>query len=232
MTFATTRWSMVVAAAGEGPPRERALAELCETYWYPLYAYARARGLDREDAADRTQAFFAGILERPFVDRADPSRGRFRAYLITAFRRHLSREREREHAARRGGGRRVLSLDFEEGERRFQEQPSTARSPEQEYERRFALTLLADAIERLRDEYVDGHRGAWFDALRPSLLGGGDALAAVAGELGMSVGAVRVALHRLRARYRDLLRASVADVVGAAGDVDDELRALLSAIAS
>jgi RNA polymerase sigma-70 factor (ECF subfamily) len=226
-SFATTRWSIVVAAGGPtGPDARAALETLCGTYWYPLYAYARRRGQDRHAAEDLTQGFFARLLERGSVAAADPQRGRFRAFLLTAFQRFAANEWERERAQKRGGGARVLSIDFEGGESRFASEPAHDLTPEREYERRFALALLARVLARVRDERPE-------DAdLLPYVGGTGDArpYAEIAAARGTSEGAVKVAVHRLRARYREHLRAEIRETVADDADVDDEIRHLLEVV--
>lgn len=226
-SFATTRWSVVVAAGGPtGPDARAALETLCGTYWYPLYAYARRRGQGRHAAEDLTQGFFAKLLERGSVAAADPQRGRFRAFLLTAFQRFAANEWERETAKKRGGGAATLSIDFEAGESRFASEPSHDLTPEREYERRFALALLARVLARVRDE-----REGDADLL-PYVGGTGAArpYAEIAAARGTSEGAVKVAVHRLRARYREHLRAEIRETVADEADVDDEIRHLLDVV--
>jgi RNA polymerase sigma-70 factor (ECF subfamily) len=232
--FETTRWSMILAAgkAGDDGARE-ALARLCETYWYPLYAHARRKGNPPEVAEDLTQGFFAELLEKGWVGAADPQRGRFRTFLLTAFRRHLSRARDRDGAKKRGGDRRRLSLDFEDGERRYSLEPVHDLTAERVFDRRWALTLLDRVLGLLRERMEECGRERQFAALRPFLPGGGEGrpYAEIAGELGLTEGAVKVAVHRLRARYRDLLRAEIGETVEDPGRVDDEIRDLMAALA-
>lgn len=233
--FATTRWSLVAAAGrpgGEGDAG-RALEELCHAYWYPLYDHARRRGYSPDDARDRTQGFFARLLEKRDLGGADRSRGRFRSYLLGAFRHYLANERDRDRAGRRGGGRAVLSLDFDSGETRFLQEPSSGETPERAFDRRWALTVLERAMARLRDDYERGGKGALFAALRPALAGDrGVAHAEVAARLGMTEGAVKVAVHRLRSRCADLVRREIAETVGSPEEVEDELGHLFRALSS
>src|SRR5262249_52396069 len=153
--FASTRWSLVVAAGrGETPEARAALAVLCQPYWYPLYAYARRRLASADDAQDLTQEFFARLLEKGYLQAADPSRGKFRSFLLAAFTHFLTKEHARAAAQKRGGGRRPLPLDFHDGERRYRHEPADPTTPETLYQRRCALTLLEHALARLRQEFV------------------------------------------------------------------------------
>jgi DNA-directed RNA polymerase specialized sigma24 family protein len=230
--FATTRWSLVVAA-GEGitPEGRAALESLCRDSWFPLYAFARRGGASPEESQDRVQAFFATLLEKGYLKQADPSRGRFRTFLLAAFRHHASKERERDRALKRGGGVATFSLDASEGERRYLAEPGDDRTPERLYERRWALAVLDRVLADLRAAY-GGERAAVYEALRPFLLAGepGPALETAAATLSMSPSATKMALHRLRRRYRECLRARIAETVADPSGVDDEIRHLLSAL--
>ncbi len=229
--FATTRWSLVAAAGdAHAASAHEALATLCGTYWQPLYAFARRSGADAHAAEDLVQGFFATLIEKRYLDDADRERGRFRAFLVTAFRHYTSKERERARALKRGGRRRPLALDFDDGERRYLAEPVDTETPERLFERRWARTVLDRALARLRDELRTSGREAWFDALLPHVVGGAGPQRETAERLGMTEGALKVAVHRLRGRYRDALRAEVADTVRDPGDVDDELRLLVAAI--
>lgn len=231
--FATTRWSIVVAAgAAEDTEGHAALESLCRAYWYPLYAFERRGGTPAADAQDMVQGFFAELLEKDYLRQADRERGRFRTFLLAAFRHYASKERERARALKRGGGRRLLPLDFEDGESRYLREPADARTPETVYERRWALTLLDETLGRLRQEHDLAGRGDLFQALRGTL-SGGDAppYAEIGRRLSMSEGAVKVAVHRLRRRYREVLRALIAETVAEPSAVDDEIRHLLAALA-
>src|SRR5262249_24764402 len=164
--FASTRWSLVLAAGQRGSPEsEEALATLCAVYWYPLYAYARRQLARVEDAQDLTQAFFAQLLEKAYLQAADPGRGKFRSFLLTAFKHFLTKERDRAHAQKRGGDRRFVPLDFEAGERRYTFEPTDYSTPETLYERRWALTLLEQTLARLRQEYAGAGEEVLFDSL-------------------------------------------------------------------
>lgn len=231
--FATTHWSLVVAAGDrQSPEASRALGELCSTYWYPLYAFARRRGQSVEEAQDSTQEFFALLLERDRLSRADPGRGRFRAFLLTSFQNFLLNQWRGARAQRRGGGRVPLSLDFDSGERRYALEPIDRLTPERIYERRWALTLLERTFERLRAQYEEAGKLDWFLALQPSLEGRDDALpyAELTDRLGASEAAIKVAVHRLRKRCGAMLREEIAQTVSDPTEIDAELTQLLAAL--
>lgn len=231
--FASTHWSLVAAAAQRWSPEARqALETLCQAYWYPLYAYARRYLPNPDDARDVTQGFFAQLLEKDYLQAADPHRGRFRSFLLTSFKHFLSKERDRAHAQKRGGGQSLLSLDFQAGERRYTLEPVDHATPEAIFERRWALTLLDQVLGRLKQEFAGAGKGAQFELLKSALTGDGTtALYSELGEqLGISEQAVKVAVHRLRRRYRELLRAEIAQTVTTADEVDEELRALFAAV--
>jgi RNA polymerase sigma-70 factor (ECF subfamily) len=231
--FHTTHWSLIVAAGHEGGERAKiALAELCQAYWYPLYAFLRRRGQNANDAADLTQAFFATLLEKDYLADADPERGRFRSFLVTAISRFASKEQDRAAAQKRGGGTTILSLDFNGGERRYQREPADNRTPERIFERRWALTLLDRTLVRLRQDHEAAGKLATFEAFKGFLTADSapGPLRQIAQQLGMTEGAAKVAVHRLRQKYRELLRAEIAQTVASEEDVDDELSALVSAL--
>ncbi len=231
--FATTHWSLVVAAAEGAPADSRnALAALCRTYWYPLYAYLRSHGHGQHDAEDLTQEFFATLLEKGYLQAVDHRRGRFRSFLLTAFKRFLAKEQERARARKRGGGRTFFSLDFPSGEERYRCEPSHDWTAERLFDRRWALTILDQVVARLGARYAASRNGHLWDQLQPYLTRTSAAppLATVAGALGMTEGAVKVAVHRLRQRYRELLRDAVAQTVAQPEDIDDELTVLLTAL--
>ncbi len=231
--FETTQWSIVLAAGRDatGPARD-ALATLCDRYWYPVYAYVRRRGHDADEAEDLTQSFFATLLEKRYVGAADPARGRFRSFLLTAVTHFLSNERDRATAAKRGGGRAIVSLDAETAEGRYRMEPSHDATPERLFERRWALTLLDRTLGALRAEQERAGHAERFDRLKGFLTGeGGDGgYGVAAADLGLSEGAVKVAIHRLRKRYRELLRAEIAQTLEDTAAVEDELRALFAAL--
>jgi RNA polymerase sigma factor (sigma-70 family) len=231
--FASTRWSLV-AAAGQGPSPEaqEALATLCQVYWYPLYAYARRRLPKVEDAQDLTQEFFAQLLEKDYLQAADPKRGKFRSFLLTAFKHFLAKEHDRAHAQKRGGGRRFLPLDFQAGETRYHLEPSDYATPESLYERRWALTLLEQALTLLRQEFTNTGKQQLFESLKGTLMGDSatEPYSQIADKLGMSEQAIKVAVHRLRQRYKELLREEIGQTVTSNDEIDDELRDLFNAV--
>lgn len=231
--FASTRWSIVLAAGQRSSPdAAAALQVLCETYWYPLYAWARRRGFSRDDARELTQEFFVRLLEEDFLRSADQDKGRFRTFLLTVFQRFATKQRIREQAVRRGGACRHLSLDFDDGERRYLLEPAHEVTPEVLFDRQWALILLDRVMGRLSHEYAERGKSALFEALRESLTPGtnGPRSATVAADLRMTEGAVRVAVHRLRERYRALLREEVAATIDDGASVDEELQLLRKAL--
>jgi RNA polymerase sigma factor (sigma-70 family) len=233
--FASTRWSLVLTAGrGDAPDADAALAALCQIYWYPLYAYVRRSGYPADEARDLTQEFFARLLEKHYLRAADSELGRFRSFLLTALKRFLSKERHHARTQKRGGGRRVLSLDFEQGEGRFRLEPVTDVTAETIYERRWAFTLLDQVMARLREDFERAGKGGDFNQLKVYLTG--DAAAPsyreVAATLETTEGAVKVAVHRLRHRFREVVLAEIAQTVAAPEDADEELRHLFEAIRS
>jgi RNA polymerase sigma-70 factor (ECF subfamily) len=231
--FATTHWSMVQAAivAGPSPESREALAALCEAYWYPLYAFLRSRGASRDDAEDMTQAFFARVLEKNGLRHADRTKGRFRAFLLTALKNFSANEYDKTSAKKRGGGVAPLSMEFDTAEGRLQLEPPTSETPEKSFDRRWAVTLLDRVLARIRSEMSAAGKQAQFNALSTYLAGDrARTYAKTAAELSMSEAAVKVAVHRLRRRYRDVLREEISHTVSTAVDIDDELRYLWSAV--
>lgn len=231
-SFATTHWSMVVAAGGKSSDRQDALSRLCQNYWYPLYAYLRRKGNSPDDAQDLTQSFFAHLLEKKTFAAADQRKGKFRTFLLTALNNFVVQDWRKGQAAKRGGKHDILSLDFAAGEGRFLAEPADNTTPEMVYRRRWAMTLLQTAIDRLRGEFGCDGRAEVFEALAPYLAGASDnaPYAEVAETLNMSVSAVKVTASRMRKRCRTLLRKEVAETVASEEDVDEELRDLFDAI--
>jgi RNA polymerase sigma factor (sigma-70 family) len=232
--FQTTRWSLILtAAAGSGEESRRALTALCKLYWYPVYAYLRRKGFDRDGAQDLTQDFFVRLLEKEFFSLADPARGRFRAFLFASLRHFLINEHHRARAQKRGAGRMPLPLDFQTGERRYTLEPADRRSPDVLFERQWALTVVETALGRLEAEARRSGTESRFERLKAFLTpgtSGGDNYAAAALDLGVSEGAVKVAVHRLRRRLAVLLREAVGDTVKSPEETDAEIRHLLSVL--
>jgi RNA polymerase sigma-70 factor (ECF subfamily) len=231
--FATTNWSQVLTARdGFGTDARRALAALCEAYWYPLYAYVRRQGHDADTARDLTQGFFAELLEKDSLQNVDPAAGRFRSYLLTSLQHFLSHERDKARALKRGGGTHTISLDTGAAEKRFKLEPTEALTPETVFERGWALTVLELTLERLRLEAVESGGGMQFERLKAYLTGEEPRIPyrEVAEELAMTEGAVKMAVHRLRRRFGRLLRAEIAETVADPAEVDDEVRHMLMAI--
>jgi RNA polymerase sigma-70 factor (ECF subfamily) len=231
--FAQTRWSMVVAAAGgDSTKARRALEHLCETYWYPLYAFVRREGHGADDAQDLTQEFFARLLEKNWLDAVDREKGKFRSFLLAAMRHFLANEWDRANRLKRGGGQAVLSLDAESAEARYALEPADRMTADRIFERRWALTLLEQVLERLRKEFIAAGRCRLFEELKAALTGEKIPYAEIAARLNLNEGAVRVAVHRLRLRYRDLIRAEIAETVAGEDEVDAEVQHLFAALAA
>jgi RNA polymerase sigma-70 factor (ECF subfamily) len=234
MGWATTSWTQVLAArdAPTGVSRQ-ALESLCRTYWYPLYAFIRRQGLGPDDACDATQAYFSTLLEKRYLDDCDPAKGRFRVFLMTSARHFLTKEREKARAWKRGGRVDIVSLDGSDGEQRYQLEPADRLTPEEVFERRWALSLLERVLGLVKREASEAGREHEFERLKPFLTGEEPAAQyrQVGEELGMSETAIKTAVHRLRRRFGTLLREAVAETVAEPGDVDDEVRHLLGVIA-
>ncbi len=231
--FATTHWSLVVAAGGnDSQQAHQALAELSAGYWHPLYAYVRRLGYDVNQAQDLTQEFFSRLLEKDYLRAADRERGKFRTFLLASFRHFLANEYDRATAQKRGGGRSVLSLDFQAIEERNRMEPAHSLTAERLYERRWALALLEQALARLRGEFTRGGRGEIFDALKIYLTGEKAAVShqQLGERFGMTAGAVTVAIHRLRQRYREVLREEIGRTVNDPSEIDGEIRDLFTAL--
>jgi len=231
--FPTTRWSLVVAAsASDRKDARSALVSLSENYWYPLYAYLRRRGYSADQAQDLTQEFFVRVLQGRYLDRAHPEKGRFRAFILSCLKFFVADEGDRQRAHKRGGGK-LLRVEFSSAETRYEREPAHNETPERVFERRWALLILDRVVEKLRIEFVHHGRPELFDKLRPSLLGQSDTpYAALAREMNTSEGALKVAVHRFRKRYRELLRQEIADTVVDQADVESELRYLAAVLNS
>lgn len=224
---------MVLTAGNEvAPQAQNALEKLCQTYWHPLYAYARRRGHSPADAEDLTQAFFVWLLERKWLARADQERGRFRSFLLTSFSNFLANEWNKAKAQKRGGGQ-IVSLEREDAEAQYAWVPAEHFNPEQSFEWRWALALLDQVMKRLESEFAGDGKPELFKALKPCLLGerSTQPYAALASTLGMTEGSVKVAVFRLRQRYRQLLRAEIANTVAQPEDVEVEMRYLFTVLA-
>lgn len=231
--FATTRWTVVLQAGGASSEGSaQALEQLCRTYWYPIYSFARRRGLSRHDAEDMTQGFFAHLLERDAIGRASQARGRFRTFLLKSFVNFQANEHEKAVALKRGGGRPIIHFEALDAETRYQHEPATNLSPERIFDQKWATALLDQVMQNLRRDYAAAGKAEWFDRLKTVLWGGPGAIgyAQIAAALGRTEGAVKVGVHRLRARYREALLLEVANTLTRGEDVEDELRHLLAAV--
>lgn len=232
--FPTTHWSVVLSAGRhELPQAAAALEQLCRTYWYPLYAFVRRRGFRPEDAQDLTQAFFAHLLGKDFLNRVRPEKGRFRSFLLASLKHFLADEWDKDHAARRGGGQVVLRLDDHEAEARYRVEPTDPLDPETFYEHRWALTLLECVLDRLQAEFAAAGKLESFQQLQPFLLGekAGTTYADMAARLGSTEGGVTMMVHRMRQRYRALFREEIAHTVASPEETDEEMRHLFSLLA-
>ena len=231
--FVTTRWSIVVAAGARTAASEEALATLCRTYWYALYAYVRRCGYDVEQAEDLVQGFFLRVLDREILRHAQPERGRFRSFLLASLKHFMINEYDRARAAKRGGGVAPLTLDITAAEGRYALEPKDALDPERLFERRWAQTLLRQAHVRLRGACVRSGKARLYDQLEPFVSGDDEGVPYrdIASALGMTEGAARVAVHRLRRRFRDLLREEIAHTVDGDAQVEEELRFLRQTLA-
>jgi RNA polymerase sigma factor (sigma-70 family) len=233
--FPTTRWSRVIRASDSADPGARtALEELCRDYWFPLYAFVRRHGLSPHEAEDIVQGFLADLIERGHMASMDQSKGRFRSFLRAACEHYLANRRDHDRAAKRGGGVTIVSINRLDAESRYDREPAQELTAERLFERRWALTVLSRVLGRLEDEAVLAGKGVLFARLSPVLQGDklAPSYAAIGAELAMSDGAVRVAAHRLRARYRELLREEVGRTTDDQTAIDSEIGDLLAALAS
>ena len=230
--FATTHWS-VVLAAGQSTDAQasEALEQLCRTYWYPLNAFVRREGRSPEDAQDLTQGFFARLLEKNYLAQVERQKGKFRSFLLAALRHFLADQRDRARAVKRGGGADCLSLDAQTAEERYRLEPVDRMDAEKIYERRWAMTLLEQALTRLRDENIAAGKLELFERLRDFVAGESDISSAEAAtQLGLTESTVKSALHRLRQRYRELVREEIAHTVADPAEIDTELRYLIAVL--
>jgi RNA polymerase sigma factor (sigma-70 family) len=232
--FATTHWSVVLAAGDSGSPQAaEALETLCRTYWYPLYAYVRRCGYGHEDAQDLSQEFFARLLAKDYLARADPHKGRFRSFLLTGIKHLLCDEHDKAHRLKRGGRQKVISFDEQAAKERYRLESVDALTPDRMFERSWATTLLGDAARRLQEEYSAAGRGELFEQLTEFRLDTPEqrSYAEVAEGLGLSESAVKSAIRRLRQRHQELVREAIAQTVADPAEVDEEIRYLLRLLA-
>ena len=230
--FVTTHWSVVLCAQDSDSPRSReALESLCRTCWYPLYAYARRTGHSAPDAEDLTQGFFARLLEKDYLKAAAREKGRFRTFLLVALKRYLANEWDRQHAQKRGGFAPVVPIDQDLAESRFASEPAHNLPADLLFDRQWAMTLLERSMTQLQQEYLASGRAQLFDYLRPCLTKDESALpyAQIAGRLKLTEAAVKMAVHRLRSRYREILRHEIAQTVSTPEEIEEEIRHLFSA---
>ena len=229
-----TQWTVVLAAgATPSPESAAALERLCQAYWYPLYAFVRRSGYSPADAEDLAQEFFARLLEHNWIAHADRHKGRFRSFLLMAMKRFLANEWKKAKALKRGGEARLVPLELHTAETRYQLEPADTRTPEQLFEKQWALALLESVLGRMRADYAGAGKRAQFEALEPCLVGDrhGHPYAALGEKLGMSEGAVRVAVSRMRERYRQCLREEISQTVASPAEVEEELRHLFRVLA-
>lgn len=232
-TFRTTHWTAVLTARDKTSSQaEQALAELCQTYWYPLYAYIRRRGSNPLEAEDLTQGFFERLLEKHYLNGLTPGMGRFRSFLLTALQHFLANEWDRAQTKKRGGRAVIVSLDEQDAEKRYELEPVEKVTPETLFERRWALTVLERVLARLREEFVAREKAELFEHLKGFLLGDqpSGSYGEVAALTGLKEGTLKVAVHRLRRRYGDLLRAEIAETVHDPAEVESEVRHLISVL--
>jgi RNA polymerase sigma-70 factor (ECF subfamily) len=233
--FVTTHWSVVLAAReGNSAAAQVALAELCETYWYAIYAYVRRRGHMPENAADLTQGFFARFLQKNFLGDLTPGTGRFRSFLLACCQHFLANEWDKVQTLKRGAGKTLLSLDDDSAEDRYKFEPVDHMTPEIMYDRRWACTVLEQVLDQLRDDFAKSERAELFDEIKVFLSPdqAGSSYAEVGLRTGLKESAVKVAVHRMRRRYGELLRAEIAKTVADPHDVQDEVRHLIAVLST
>ncbi len=233
-SFPVTQWTAVLAAGSRPSPESAAALErLCTLYWYPLYAFVRRSGYSPADAEDLTQEFFARLLEHNWISAADPQKGRFRSFLLMIVKRFLANEWDKVRALKRGGQVRFVPLEFDTAETRYRQDPADTRTPDQVFEQHWALALLAQVLNRLREEYARDGKAGLFEALEPCLVVTRELppYATLATRLGMSEEAIRMAVSRLRARYRECLKEETGHTVASPDEVEEELRHLFRVLA-
>ncbi len=233
--FAPTRWSVVLAAGRSDSTRaQAALEKLCRTYWPPIYAFVRRQGHSPHDAQDLTQAFFARLLEKNYLADVDRAKGKFRSFLLASLKHFLANEWDKAKAQKRGSGKVFIPIDAQSAETKFGVDPADTQSADKIFERRWALTLLEQVLQKLREEFVSAGKERLFGQLKPTLTEPSRTIsyADIATRLGMSEGAVKVSAHRLRRRYRELIRAEIAETVSSQSEVEEELRNLFVALAT
>lgn len=232
MAFEETQWSLVHRAASNGAESREALAALCQSYWPPLYSFLRARGHSKENASDLLQGFFLVLIEKNFIQIARPEMGRFRSFLLTALVRYVSNDTAKNRALKRGGGVVHVQIDADDAEALHERIPSGTRTPEETFERQWALGILERALEELGKSYRDAGKPALFEVLKPHLAASGTEsdYHQIAEQLQMTPGAVRVAMHRIRNRYRETIRTIVAATVANPDNIDDELKHLIEVL--
>jgi RNA polymerase sigma-70 factor (ECF subfamily) len=233
--FRTTHWSVVLAAKRpDSPDRMAALTALCQGYWYPLYAFVRRQGRDRQQAEDLTQDFFARLLEKNTLSSVQPEHGRFRSFLLASLKNFLANDWDRAHAAKRGGNYSIISWDDQAVEDRYLREPSHNATPEKLFEQTWALTLIQTVLDRLKKEYADADKNQLFDAIHASLSdeGGAGTYSEIAAKLNMTESAVKMSVLRMRRRFGDLLRTEIAQTLPDAREVEEELRHLFTCLAN
>lgn len=232
--FRTTRWSVVLSALDSDTTDSRvAMEHLCRLYWYPVFHFIRRSGYAQHDAQDLTQSFFARFVEKNWLERADPSRGRFRSFLLMILKRFLAGEWKKNHAIKREGNLHWLSLNMETAETRYAQEPADTTTPEQSFEKQWALTLLETVMQSLQGQYAQDDKTELFEHIKPCLMGSRESqpYATLATQLGMSESAVKVSVHRLRKQYRECLRGEIAQTVSTPSEVDEEMKHLIRVLA-
>jgi RNA polymerase sigma-70 factor (ECF subfamily) len=231
-SFERTHWSVVMSAGNQQSPlAQAALAKLCQTYWYPLYVFVRRQGRSAEDAQDLVQGFFAKAIEKNFVAAAEPEKGRFRSFLLLALKRYMANEWDHDHREKRGGGKDIVSLDEQDTELRYKAEPADEISPGKAFERQWALTLLQQVLDRLSAEFSSAGKARLFEELKVFLSGEkGGSYAEIGVRLGITEATIKVTVHRLRLRYRELLRLEIANTVSSPEAIEDEIQDLCAAL--